>query len=158
MVSRITAFMICCLTANLFISCGMNQSPPDELLESISAFYTAIENADEEARIKLLADDIIMMPDHWSIMEGKDVVSHSIQSAGDAIFKLKDRKMIRIEVSGDMAYTVNSYYYTYHAKGQAEQWHKTKNVHIWQRYPTGHWKLKVDIWNSDVPSSQFMKE
>jgi ketosteroid isomerase-like protein len=61
-------------------------------------------------------------------------------------------------VSGDLACTANSYYYTYHASDSEPRWHKTKNVHIWKRDAGGEWKLHVDIWNSDVPLDAFGDE
>jgi ketosteroid isomerase-like protein len=57
-----------------------------------------------------------------------------------------------------MAYTVNSYYYTYHSKDGDAQWHKTKNVHIWKKNEDGEWKLAIDIWNSDIPLAKFNEE
>jgi len=53
---------------------------------------------------------------------------------------------------------VNSYYYTWHAPEDEAQWHKTKNVHIWARDAEGAWKLRVDIWNSDVRLTDFADE
>jgi len=126
--------------------------------EAINGFYESIEAGDPEARIALLADDVILMPNHWTPVQGKEAVSHSIRGSGSAVFQLKDREIVHIEVSGNLAYTVNSYFYTYHQHGQPAQWHKTKNVHIWRRQPSGEWKLAVDIWNSDVPVGQFERE
>ena len=130
----------------------------ENLQDTITAFYTSIAEADVEARIKLLADDVILMPNHWTIMEGKETVAVSYRNSSNAIFEIKEREILRLEISGNMAYTVNSYYYTYHAPGELEQWHKTKNVHIWHRDSSGQWKLAVDIWNSDVPLNLFENE
>jgi len=136
-----------------------DESPePALVMETIEAFYGAIEADDVEARIALLADDVILMPNHWTIMRGKEAVSESFRRGAGAVFKLRDREVVRMELSGHLAYTVNSYDYTYHSKGEPEQWHKTKNVHIWRRDPSGDWKLAVDIWNSDVPIGQFPAE
>jgi ketosteroid isomerase-like protein len=53
-----------------------------------------------------------------------------------------------MHISGDAAYTINDYYYTYHAEGDEPVWRKTKNIHIWRRQADGFWKLHADIWNS----------
>ena len=85
------------------------------------------------------------------MMQGKDAVSASFRRSASSIFNIKDRQIVEMDVSDNLAYTVNSYYYTYHGKEEPEQWHKTKNVHIWHKNAAGAWKLAVDIWNSDVP-------
>ena len=142
----------------LISQCTDEHDDTIEVMNSINEFYKAIEVGDVEERIELLADDVIIMPNHWTIVRGKEKVSESFRRAASAVFKLKDRVMLRLEVSDDIAYTVNSYYYTWHAKGDEPQWHKTKNIHIWQRNKEGQWQLTVDIWNSDVPMSKFNKE
>jgi ketosteroid isomerase-like protein len=159
MIYRTATFsMFVLLVGCAFTLRAQSRSAPDELLESITSFYAAIETADAEVRINLLADDVILMPNHWTMLRGKDTVSEVFRSASGRVFKLRDREVLSMEVSGDIAYTVNSYYYTYNEKNEEEQWHKTKNVHIWRRGSSGQWKLVVDIWNSDVPIAQFALE
>ena len=74
------------------------------------------------------------------------------------MFRIRDRELIHASVTGGMAYTVNSYEYTYHRTEDDPQWHKTKNVHIWRRNSNGEWRLELDIWNSDVPVGDFTSE
>ena len=131
---------------------------PQELVAAIESFYAAIESDDIEARVALLAEDVVMMPNHWSVSRGKERVAEVFRAAEGAVFRIRDREVLKAACSGDVAYTVNSYYYTYHAQGDEPQWHKTKNVHIWRRNDVGEWKLEVDIWNSDVPISAFDEE
>lgn len=158
MTLRIGALLIAAVAGFLSMSTDLEATAADDLREVIESFYAAIETNDAEARINLLADDVLLMPNHWTIMQGKDVVAESFRRGAAAVFKLKDRSVVRMEVSGDLAYTVNSYFYTYHGRGEPEQWHKTKNVHIWRRNASGDWKLAVDIWNSDVSIEQFANE
>jgi len=163
MTKRLLVFSIAFLAVFLTVAVVMvakSQAAGDkgDLLKSIAAFYTAIEANDAEARIQLLSDDVILMPNHWTMVRGKNAVSEMIQTGAAAVFKIRDREVVHIDISGDLAYTVNSYYFTYHARGQPAQWHKTKNVHIWRRDDKGLWKLSVDIWNSDVPLDQFAEE
>jgi len=82
------------------------------------------------------------MPNHWTMTRGKDVIAGAFRRSSDWIFKLKNREIVRMDVSGDMAYTVNSYYYTYHAADEAEKRHKTKNVHITQ------WNNASEDWHT----------
>ena len=158
MKSRMIIAVFVLLAGCFQLTCSPDSKATADLMDTISKFYESVETGDPEARIPLLADDVILMPNHWTIMEGKEVVSESFRRSAEAVFRIKDREVVQMEVTEDLAYTVNSYYYTYHLKGDPEQWHKTKNVHIWRRDPSGEWKLAVDIWNSDVPIQQFSEE
>lgn len=131
---------------------------PAELRTAIDAFYRAIETDAVETRVGLLAEDAVLMPDHWTLIEGKEAVAEVFRGGEGWVFRLRDREIVRAEVSGDLAYTVNSYFYTYHRADGEPQWHKTKNVHVWRRDDVGAWKLAVDIWNSDVGREEFERE
>lgn len=159
---RTRVIVVCAALLLLGTACGgdlddEDVTVPADLLTAIDAFYASVEAGDVESRIALLHPDIIMMPNHWTPLAGKPDVSEMFRASSDAVFRVRDRDVLSIEVSGDLACTVNSYWYTYHARGDEPQWHKTKNVHIWRLTDDG-WKLKVDIWNSDVPMSAFEDE
>lgn len=142
------------------LSCGPQPDggiPPD-LRAAIDAFYAAVEAGDSEAHIAAFSDDAIMMPNHWTMSQGKEALAEIIRAGEGSVFRLRDREIVDMDASGNLAYTVNSYYYTYHPVGSEPRWHKTKNVHIWKRDAEGVWKLDVDIWNSDVPMDEFPNE
>lgn len=122
------------------------------LKQAINIFYDAIERGDALARVSLLDDDVILMPNGWAMVHGKENVAKVFTTdTAEAVFRLKDRTVVDMAISDSIAYTVNSYYYTYHEKNKEPQWRKTKNIHIWWKDRLGKWKLRVDIWNSDSP-------
>ena len=43
-----------------------------QLRDAVNGFYDSIEAGDPEARIVLLADDVILMPNHWTLVQGKE--------------------------------------------------------------------------------------
>ncbi len=154
-------FVLLALLLGVMLGCGQvcqEEGVPAELTATIDAFYAAIEAADGEARIAMFTEDAIMMPNHWTMYKGKDQIAEVVRSGEGSVFKIRDREIVDIDVSDRLAYTVNSYYYTWYAEGGEPQWHKTKNVHIWKKDAAGQWKLHADIWNSDVPMSQFENE
>ena len=152
--------LVLAVSLGVCVSCRSQQAvgvPPD-LRAAIDAFYAAIEADDVEARIKMFSDNAIMMPNHWTRWEGKEAIAAVIRAGEGSVFRLRDVEIVDMDASGDLAYTVNSYYYTYHPEGSEPQWHKTKNVHIWKRGAAGEWKLHVDIWNSDVTTDEVADE
>lgn len=126
-----------------------DQSIPSELRVAMDAFYAAIEGDDHEARIALFTEEAVMMPDGGPRLEGRAAIAEVIRGGAGSVFRIRDREIVDMDSGPNLAYTVNSYSYTYHAQGSEPSWQKTKNVHIWKKDPTGAWKLHVDIWNSD---------
>ncbi len=132
---------------------GQPQDDARRSLEnSVAAFYDAVARGDALARVALLDTGAILMPNGSGLIQGKENVSRVFTAdTGSAVFQIKDRRLISLVVADSLAYTVNSYYYTWHRKGEQPVWRKTKNVHLWRRQPNGTWKLSLDIWNSDTP-------
>lgn len=150
------------LILSIVFGSGCSPTPeeevPADLLSAMDSFYHAIQAGDTEAWIELFSDDAMMMPDHGAARQGKTSIAELIREGGGTEFRMRDHEIVDMDVSGHIAYTVNSYYYTNHASAEAPQWHKAKNVHVWKRDAAGDWKLHVDIWNSDVPMEQFADE
>jgi ketosteroid isomerase-like protein len=119
--------------------------------QAVNEFYAAIENGRDSARAEMFTEDALMLPNHWEYTRGKEAITRSITGSEGWVFKLKDVNHLDMDVSGDIGYTVNEYYYTWHPEGQEPQWHKTKNIHIWKRQADGSWKLHADLWNSCEP-------
>ncbi|UCG61638.1 MAG: DUF4440 domain-containing protein [Candidatus Zixiibacteriota bacterium] len=154
--------LACAVVLILGLESGCRQQQeegvPTDLQTAIDAFYAAVEAGDVEAHIEMFTEDARMMPNHWTMYEGKEAIAAMMRAGEGWVFRIRDREVVDIDVSGDIAYTVNSYFYTWHSEDAEPQWHKTKNVHIWKKDDQGEWKLHVDIWNSDVPMSEFGNE
>lgn len=123
----------------------------DRLRETIAAFYDAVDTGNAAKRAEMFTDNAMLLPNHWTAIKGKQAVGEVVKSDNDMVFRIKDLQRLELSVSGDIGYTVNEYYYTYHRKGEEPDWKKTKNVHIWRKQADGTWKLHVDIWNSSSP-------
>ncbi|NQT96448.1 MAG: DUF4440 domain-containing protein [Candidatus Marinimicrobia bacterium] len=136
------------LSILFLISCQMSKEAQEEkFLSTIDSFYQAINSGNKTAHADLFADDIIFMPDAWVISQGADA-KESVKKETGYLFRIKELNRLDYGISGDIAYTVNEYYYTWHQEADQPEWHKTKNVHVWRLQTDGSWKLHVDIWNS----------
>jgi ketosteroid isomerase-like protein len=135
------------LLLSLYVFCQDKSIESDLLKEAINKFYMAIEKGDTKTRLALFADDAIMMPPGAGIIKGKKDIAEIVEDT-TYVFKIKDKEIVSMDISCSIAYTVNTYFYTYHLKGSEPVWHKTKNVHIWKKDIDGNWKLNLDIWNA----------
>lgn len=131
----------------LVAACNAGNTDEALFLETVDAFYAAVNAGDQAGHAALFTDDAWMLSDDWHISRGEDLKA-SIRDRTGWVFRLKDVERLEYGISGDLAYTVNQYYYTYHQENAQAEWHRTKNVHIWQRQDDGAWRLHVDIWNS----------
>lgn len=118
-----------------------------ELEQAIDDFYASIESGENESRAEMFTDEAMMMPDDGAIIRGKDNIGEVVRSGGGWVFRIRNLNRAEIDLSGDIAYTVNEYEYTWHQADGEPIWHPTKNIHIWRRQADGSWKLHVDIWN-----------
>jgi ketosteroid isomerase-like protein len=134
------------------ISCNSDANEKadyDRLKETIDEFYQAVNSGDTDRRLALFADGAIVLPDNGRLTRMTDSVKAVWKSWDDSwIFRIKDLKHVEIALSDDIAYTINEYFYTWHAKDGQPEWHKTKNIHIWRKQVNGSWRLHADIWNS----------
>lgn len=116
-------------------------------LYTVDSFYAAVNAGDQAAHAALFTNDAWMLSDKWHISRGEDL-KKSIRERTGWVFRLKEVERLEYGISGELGYTVNQYYYTYHQQDAQPEWHRTKNVHIWKRQGDGAWRLHVDIWNS----------
>lgn len=119
-----------------------------ELERSIADFYEAVESGDNDRRAEMFTDGAMMLPNNGAIIRGKERIGEVVRGGEGWVFRIRNLERVELNLSGDLAYSVNEYEYTWHHEGDAPVWHPTKNIHIWRRQPDGSWKLHADIWNS----------
>jgi ketosteroid isomerase-like protein len=120
-----------------------------ELERTIADFYAAIESDDREGHAGVFTETALMLPNNGTPIRGKEDISAVILGGEGWVFRIRNLARAELDLSGDIAYTVNEYEYTWHQENAEPVWHPTKNVHIWRRQPDGKWKLHVDLWNSN---------
>lgn len=135
-----------------------NNSDRDNFEDAVAAFYAAIESGDKQAHAEMFADSAFMLPNHWEFSRGKEEITRIINAGENWVFQIKDLCHLEMEMSGDIGYTINDYYYTWHREGEEPDWHKTKNIHIWRKQKDGAWKLHADLWNSSEPLLEAVSE
>lgn len=144
MLKFLGCFVISLLPLNV---CNHALASENDFLATVDSFYAAVNAGDQAAHAELFTNDAWMLSDDWHISRG-ETLKTSIRDRTGWVFRLKDVERLEYGISGDLGYTVNQYYYTYHKEGAQPEWHRTKNVHIWKRQVDDTWRLHVDIWNS----------
>ena len=80
-IARQLLSILLCTALPLAAACGVAEQLPDDLMGVIDSFYAAIENDDIEARVALLDDELVMMPNHWTMTTGKEAVAAGFRAA-----------------------------------------------------------------------------
>jgi ketosteroid isomerase-like protein len=135
-------------TATACIPAAHEDNGLAELEQSIATFYEAVELGDKDAHAEMFTSGAMMLPNNGAMIRGKEDIGAVVRGGEGWVFRIRNLERAELDLSGDIAYTVNEYEYTWHAEGDEPTWHPTKNIHIWRRQPDGVWKLHVDIWNS----------
>lgn len=63
--------ILLCAALPLAAAGGVAEELPDDLMSVIDFFYAAVENDDIETRVALLDDEVVMMPNHWTMTAGR---------------------------------------------------------------------------------------
>jgi uncharacterized protein (TIGR02246 family) len=140
-------------TVVLLAHVGCQNPGPDahsraELENTITAFYTAINAGETGSRASFFTDDALILPVGGHPAQGREAIRNMFTANKDAIFRIRDRQILNMDISADIAYTVNTYEYAWHAPEDDPIWYPTKNIHVWKRQADGSWKLHADLWNN----------
>ena len=94
--------------------------------------------------------DAILMPPNQEIVRGRDAIAAFFENYPP----FTDLQFTAVEVdgAGDIAYVYGNYSLMVTLPGEEQPVPDIgKYIEIWERQGDGHWKLKLDIFNSDVP-------
>jgi ketosteroid isomerase-like protein len=69
------ALLLAVLAGSAAMSTAQETTAIGDLTAVIATFYAAIEAGDAETRIELLADDVVLMPNHWTMLRGSEEVA-----------------------------------------------------------------------------------
>ena len=108
---------------------------------------------DAVALANMYTDDAYSMPDNTPMWKGKDQIldgNRKEMKSGVKYTNLID-KTIEVFGSGDLVYEVGTYTMTYIPANSTEPvTDNGKYLDIWQKQADGSWKVKADIWNSNL--------
>jgi len=136
-------------------------APPDReaqvaaLREAAEAYHRAASAKDAASVVALYDETAVMIPPNAPLVEGLAGVRGYrfgfIETPGVAL----DFTLLRAEVaeSGDIGWTLAVGEITIEREDGPPGRDRVRDFHTWKRQPDGSWKVVVDVWNSDAPSS-----
>jgi len=118
----------------------------------------AVQSREMKDVMSVFTDDVSVLPPDQAIIAGKEAVGAFYKKLlADKAFAL-NRQPSRVELSGNLAYTLGTYYREHTDKqGKVVSQHG-KYVLVWKKQPDETWKVAVDIWNADSQSETPVKK
>ncbi len=154
------AFVAACC---LLISCG--PKPTDEAgFKKTIADYSAASKAslmggDMDKPLSYFDTDGLEMPPNMEAAKGKDAIkARWIQMmGGGAKMTAVEFTPTDVQASGTIGYEIGTYAMTFDVPKMGAVQDKGKYVTVWSQKPDGSWKLKSEIWSSDMPMPDMSK-
>ena len=114
-------------------------------------FYNA---KDANSIAKLFTKDAVVMPPNIRVAKGEKEILNSILDEFRAGATDLVLKTVNVYGSGSLAYEIGQYSLNIKDGDKIENSDQGKYIVVWELSPDGYYKVKVDIWNSDLPIKQ----
>lgn len=155
---RAVLLLICSLPLFL-ISCSQPQNEFDsasaqKAIEEVNATMSTYAAKGDSANFtNLYTDDAIILPPNSTMLQGHN----AIESYWGSIFRLGkvdvQLKLINVFGSGNIAVETGIYDLKIQPETMAPILDHGKYMVIWQKQSDNSWKLKRDMWSSDLPTA-----
>ena len=146
----VSLFIIACESKPTF-DLDRAQSHIDEQNEKWMQFYNA---KDANSIAKLFTKDAVVMPPNIRVAKGEKEILNSILDEFRAGATDLVLKTVNVYGSGSLAYEIGQYSLNIKDGDKIENSDQGKYIVVWELSPDGYYKVKVDIWNSDLPIKQ----
>src|ERR1039457_2328261 len=130
-------------------------------LASLRSMFQQLENEWSKAYIAgdastlagMYTDDAYSMPDNTQMWKGRDMIleGNKKEMQSGAKYTSLTAKTMDVFGSGNIVYEVGTYSMTFIPANMTESvTDNGKYIDIWQLQADGSWKIKADIWNSNL--------
>ena len=143
-------FIIASDTKNTF-DIEMARSHIEEQNKKWMNFYNA---KDANSIANLFTVDAVVMPPNIQVVKGRKEILNSILDEFKAGATDLVLKTVNVYGNGNLAYEIGEYSLNIKDGDKIENSDQGKYIVVWELSPDGYYKVKVDIWNSDLPIKQ----
>ena len=120
------------------------------IMRTTAELLAAVNTSDADRCLAVWAADGVLMPPHHPSVQGRAAIGQyfrSLFSRGKFRFTFTSSK---IHLAGDTALERVTYTAIIWPESDASPREDVgKGLHVYERQPSGSWKLTQDIWNSD---------
>jgi ketosteroid isomerase-like protein len=119
-----------------------------EILEVRHAYLEAFNAQDIDGICATFTADVVAVPPDREAFVGREGLTAFYREMYNRLgeVSIEQDPVTRVDVSGDMAYTVGSYTFRFTENGAPVAAYG-RSVEVWRRDPDG-WKMLIDMWNS----------
>jgi uncharacterized protein (TIGR02246 family) len=129
---------------------GLNDADKAALRQNDETFATSANSKNFAAAATLYSDDASLLPPNGPAVQGREQI-RKWMSDNPPLSDFKTEP-VDIDGRGDLAYVRGNYSLTMTPPGAAAVHDRGKFVEIWRKQADGSWKIRWDIFNSDLPA------
>jgi ketosteroid isomerase-like protein len=131
---------------------GLSDADKAALRQNDKAITDAANGGNFAAAISFYQEDAGLLPPNSAVAQGREQIQKWM--AGNPPISGFTIDSVDVDGRGDLAYVRGNYALTLTPPGAAAIHDRGKFVEIWRRQADGAWKIKWDIFNSDLPPPQ----
>lgn len=157
----ISAVFFCLVFSLLLLSCsqkpkdssGSDKATATEVLYADSLWSVAAATVD--GHMSYFSEDAIVLAPNEPLISGKEAIRKMLEEMHtNSGFSVKwQADQVDAEANGKLAYTKGSYELTMNDASGNPVTDKGKYLTVWKKQADGSWKVKADMFNSDLPAS-----
>lgn len=129
-----------------------------QIQEINKQWETAMLQGDKAFLMNIYVDDVISLPNFDKMLRGKDAVAAHFEGMMEAGFKASKVSFNTVELlgAGELAIEIGTYSMTFQMPGMESEMDDTgKYLTVWKKQDDGSWKVKTEIWNTDMNPMQM---
>jgi len=128
---------------------GIGDADRSAIRDNESTFTKSAIAKDFGKMVSLYTEDAALLPPNGPAVQGREAIQKWMaQFPPMSTFTID---AVDIDGRGDLAYVRGNYNLTMNPPGAAPASDRGKFVEIWRKQSDGSWKMKWDIFNSDLP-------
>ncbi len=119
-------------------------------------YRASLKKGNWEQVFAMYTKHAVKMPPNRILSKGKKAAKEGWLKAKYLHFEFVDWQEVEFTISGDVAFEIATYSVKFQTEGYDEPTvgPPYKLIHVWKKQADGSWKLHLDMWSANQPSSE----